>query len=162
MRGIYSLVVTLGLMASTQLSAADSSSGCGLGWQILSKNSLLSSFSRSITHAFLPNTFSITFGTSGCAKHSIVLKERKAEHFIAANFTEIQNELVMGPRHYVAALANTLGCPSSSFPVVGEVLRQNYDAVYPLAPLSAGEVVTNLKSVLYSYPSLAMQCGITT
>lgn len=162
MRGIYAGLVFIGLTAGTQLFAGDSSSGCGLGWQILTKNSLLSSFSRSLTHAILPNSFSMTFGTSGCAQHSIVKNERKAEHFVAANYTEIQNELAIGPRHYVAALANTFGCSSTSYEAFGEVLRQNYDAVYPVAPLSAGEVVTNLKTVLFAHPDLAMQCGATS
>lgn len=93
--------------------AADSSNGCGLGWRIAPKQSLLSSSTRSTTNAFLPNTFSMTFGTSGCAQHSIVKKDRAIEHFVEANFENLQIEMAQGQGESVATLGEIMGCDSN-------------------------------------------------
>lgn len=93
--------------------AGDGSSGCGLGWQVAPKQSLLSSFSRSITHVILPNTFSMTFGTSGCSRHSVVKADRAVEHFVEANFENLQIEMAQGQGESLVALSELMGCDHS-------------------------------------------------
>lgn len=105
------LVLLISIFANVSF-AGDGSSGCGLGWQVAPKQSLLSSFSRSITHVFLPNTFSMTFGTSGCARHSIVKKDSAIQHFVEANFENLQIEMAQGQGENLAMLTELMGCDS--------------------------------------------------
>ena len=105
------LVLALASM-SFAIFAGDGSSGCGLGWQVAPKQSLLSSFSRSVTHVILPNTFSMTFGTSGCSQHSIVKKDRAVEHFVEANLENLQIEMAQGNGETLLALGELMGCDS--------------------------------------------------
>jgi len=71
------LVLVLTLLVSTSAFAAgDQSSGCGLGWEIFKKNSLVSSSLRSSTNAMASNSVAMTSGTSGCPKHGSVMKDQ--------------------------------------------------------------------------------------
>lgn len=97
-------------LVSTSVIAADGSSGCGLGWRVAPKQSLLSSMTRNTTHVILPNTFSMTFGTSGCSQHSIVKKDRAVEHFVEANFENLQIEMAQGQGESLLALSELMGC----------------------------------------------------
>ena len=87
-------VIFLFSLVSVSAMAGDSSSGCGLGWQVFKDNSLVSSSSRAITNVTFLNTGAMTFGTSGCAKHSIVKNEAKAIHYAQANQNQLMVDLV--------------------------------------------------------------------
>ena len=53
------ILIVLVAMFSTQLLAADGSSGCGPGWYVTKKNSLLSSAIRATTNAILIPTVTL-------------------------------------------------------------------------------------------------------
>ncbi len=57
--GIFGLFVAL--ITSSTTYAADSSSGCGIGWQVLPKQSLVSSFSRAMINGTFSNTIAGNF-----------------------------------------------------------------------------------------------------
>lgn len=91
--------------------AADSSIGCGLGYQVAPKNTLISTTSRATTNALFSNQlFGITSGTSGCARHPIVKKNPKAFYFAYNNMQNLKVEVAQGGGEFLNAFASTLGC----------------------------------------------------
>ncbi len=131
------------MLISNGLMAADNSSGCGLGWMILKKNSLVSSSLRSTTHGFLPNTFSMTTGTSGCTRHSIVKKEMEAIYFAEANHVQLKSQMAKGEGEYLNAFAEVMGCghDQTNF---SKSLKAQYEKIYPHAAAFGVEVIHNV------------------
>ena len=64
-------LISLAILFSINAMAKDGSSGCGPGWYLLKKNSILSSSLRVTTNGiFFPTTtLGMTIGTSNCSKH---------------------------------------------------------------------------------------------
>ena len=150
--GIFGLFVVL--ITSSTTYAADSSSGCGIGWQVLPKQSLVSSFSRAMINGTFSNTIAMTLGTSGCAKHSIVYNEKKGLHFVEANKEVLVAEIAVGNGEYVTAMAEVFGCQDSqSF---ATMLQQNYSSLVTREDISGVELYQNLKNL----PALKSQCSI--
>ena len=92
------LFLALTLFGSCSLFAADGSSGCGPGWYLFKENSLVSSAFRATTNGILfPSvTFGMTFGTSNCTQHKLVLKEKESLHFVTENYFEVQADMARG------------------------------------------------------------------
>jgi hypothetical protein len=122
-------VSTLFFGLSGMAFAADSSSGCGLGWEVSQKQSLLSSAIRSTTNAFLPNTFSMTSGTSGCSKHTIVKNDAAAVYFAVNNRDSLLVEMAQGKGEYLRSFASTLGCKSSDMARFTDLTQTKYDSI---------------------------------
>ena len=134
------LVMTLfTFSASTTTFAKDSSSGCGPGWYIFKKNSLVSSFLREITNTFLYPfvTLGMTLGTSECSKHSIVKKDKDSLEFLAHNFDDIMLESSMGDGKFLTGFSKTFNCTSEEQIIFKAALKSNYkrlftsDMMYP-------------------------------
>lgn len=106
------LMVCFMMLVSSSGFAADGSNGCGPGWYVLKKNSLLSSFGRYITHGVLfPSvTLGMTFGTSNCAKHSIVLKDQRSLHFANQNMEHLKHDIAKGEGEFLQAYLASFGC----------------------------------------------------
>jgi len=141
-----SIVALLLVIFVSVSSAADSSSGCGLGWQVFPKNSLVSSSLRSTTHVFLPNTFSMTSGTSGCARHDIVMNEYKAIHFAEANYDQLMMDMARGQGEYLngfAAVTNYKGDMNA----FGSFVQNNFVNLYPMATTTPSEMVANFRNL---------------
>jgi len=152
-------LVLLGLflgLISTNLYAGDSSSGCGLGWAVFKKNSLVSSSLRATTNAIFLNSIAMTFGTSGCAKHSIVKNEAKQLHFSETNYPQLVAQMSQGQGEYVNSMAGLMGCDSAAF---SQTMQQNFSQVVPAAD-SATELVQNMQLQVLTNESLARSCGI--
>ncbi len=126
---------------------ADGSSGCGLGWSIASKNSLLSSSIRNTTHAILPNTFSMTSGTSGCAKHSIVKNEYKGIHYAEGNFHQLMAEMSQGRGEVLNGFAAVLDY-HGDMNLFGEFVQKNYSRIFTSASIAPVEMYNNFKHEL--------------
>lgn len=144
-------------MMSIGIYAADSSSGCGLGWQIFRDNSLVSSSLRATTNSITLNTIGMTLGTSGCAKHSIVKNESKGIHFAEANMDQLMLEMAQGQGEFVAGFANVIGCQPDSF---ARGVQKNYNKIFTSEETSAGEMYKNLKFIVGSDEFLARSCAI--
>lgn len=106
------IILCAALFMSAGVFAADSSSGCGVGWQVTQKTSLSASSTRSTTNAFLPNTISMTFGISGCAHHSIVKVDKEVQYFAEANLENLQLDIAQGSGESLATLTTLMGCGS--------------------------------------------------
>lgn len=152
------LAIAISFTASTF--AGDSSSGCGLGWQVLPKQSLLSSSLRSTTHAILPNTFSMTTGSSGCTQHSIVKNEREQIYFVEANLDQLTVEMAQGDGDYLRGFAVVMGCQNAYGEFSG-LVQKNYTKMFS-GNASPDSVLSSVKAGIQSDSKLNHICGSTT
>ena len=145
---------------STNLYAADSSSGCGLGWKVNGDNSFMGTITRGTTHAVLIPTFSMTAGTSGCAKHSIVKNDAKGKFFIEGNLANLMVEMSLGQGEVLAGFAEAMGCGSveSSF---GTVMQENYGQIFTSDEVTPMEAYDRVKSQIMANHHLATSCQIS-
>lgn len=158
-RTIMKLLVGLLALASvTSAFAADSSSGCGMGYEIAPKQSLVSSFTRSMVNATFSNTIAMTMGTSGCAKHSIVYNEAKGIHFAEANKNQLAVEMAQGNGEFVAGFANVYGC--SNVEGFGSMVQANYESVMPSTQTTGVELYNNVKSQIKNNAELSKTCSL--
>ncbi|MBC98930.1 MAG: hypothetical protein CME63_14395 [Halobacteriovoraceae bacterium] len=137
--------------------AADQSSGCGLGWMVFKDNSLISSALRATTNAMFFNTIGMTFGTSGCARHSIVMNDKKTLHFTEANHNELKLEVAQGSGEHLNGLSHLMGCSPEVF---SSTLQKNYNRVFTKENISPRELVNNIQAQVVSEENLARGCGI--
>jgi hypothetical protein len=93
----------------------DKSSGCGYGWEVMKDQTLLASSVRSTTNGTASNSIAMTMGTSGCAKHDIVLQEKQQLHFANSNYEMIVAEMANGQGEYLNSFADVLGCDNVAF-----------------------------------------------
>lgn len=139
---VFGLVAQIAFIAPSY--AADSSSGCGIGWQVLPKQSLVSSLTRSMVNATFSNTIAMTLGTSGCAKHSIVYNEKQGLHFVEANKEILVAEMAQGNGEYLTAMAEVFGCQDlNSF---ATIVKKNYQTLVPQYNISGVELYQNIKN----------------
>jgi hypothetical protein len=123
------LALTLAALCATfsaSAALADNSVGCGLGNAVTNKNSFLASTTRSYTNATFSPPTAMTSGTSGCAKHTLVLNERKRLEFVAHNYDLLLSDVAKGGGEYVDAYARTLGCDAGATVVLRKALRANF------------------------------------
>ena len=156
------LLAIAALFAAPSLSfAADQSSGCGAGWYIFKKNSLVSSYLRSSTNSLLSNnTFGMTSGTSNCAKHDIVQKEKESLYFAEANQENLMVEMAQGQGENLQAFALTLGCSPDVMSDFGQMTQKQYNVIYPSATVAPAQVLERVKAQIYTHPVLAQGCVI--
>lgn len=145
------------LMTSTSF-AADSSSGCGVGWMVFKDNSLVSSFFRAATNATFLNTVAMTFGTSGCAKHSIVMNDKSGIHFVEANQHQLVVEMAKGRGEYVSAMGYVLGC--RNLDLFSAKARSNYNNIFSKDQMSASEIYQNIKNSVKADKDLSLSCNV--
>lgn len=153
-------VVALALVAAPAF-AQDQSSGCGLGWQVTQKNSLVSSSVRTTTNTFLPNTFSMTFGSSGCTKHSIVMNEKQQQYFVESNLNALSIEMAQGDGEYLRNFAAVMGCGSDTAGF-SRLLQSHYGEVFPAASPDASEVLNRVKAEIRSDAAMSLACASTS
>ena len=130
-------LLSIGLvMTSLSGWASDKSSGCGLGWELFKDKTIVSSSLRSTTHAYLPNTFSMTSGTSGCAKHEFVMDTKRGIHFLEVNEHSLAMDAAIGEGEYLGAFAESMGCHWSKLDQFKSVIKNNYGAIFndPASP----------------------------
>ena len=155
------IIIVLSFIALPSLSfAADSSSGCGLGWKIVSDNSLISSYTRAMTNALTSSTFGMTSGTSGCSKHSIVKKDVEAATYAFTNFDSLKSDMSKGDGETLAGLGRLMGCNDASLGAFSSSVKSQYETVFPTANTAPEEMFYNVKSVISSNPNLVRSCSI--
>lgn len=152
------LLLFLGLLSSKSY-AVDGSSGCGAGWYVLKENSLLSSFGRSLTNVISSPiyTLGMTFGTSNCAKHSIVEEHKRSLHFATQSFDVLRHDLVKGHGIHEQSFLQTFGCNDLVKPAVARSLQRGL-AQNPSVLESPEQLVIMTQGVIYKEPFFAMQC----
>jgi hypothetical protein len=141
--------------------AADSSSGCGLGWKVAPSNSLISSTTRTYVNLTFSNTSGMTSGTSGCAKHSIVQNEMKAVHYAEANYGRLMTEMAEGDGEHLRGFAITLGCNPAAAGAFGKATQDNYSTIFPSETAVPAEMLQGVRNMIQREPALQSQCGFT-
>lgn len=123
------LLLALGLMLSVSAHAADGggSDGCGLGWQVTQKKSLVGTTTRGTTNGIVPPTFGMTTGTIGCDQHSIARRDVPAAQFVATNFDALMMDMAQGEGESLQALAASLGCGNSA--AFGTMTRREFSSL---------------------------------
>ncbi len=153
------LIITLfALLSASMAFAGDSSSGCGMGWQVAKDNSLVSSFTRGVINGTFSNTIAMTLGTSGCAKHSIVYNEMKGIHFVESNKNELAIDMAKGNGEYVTGLAQVFGCQNTK--AFGSMVQNKYESVLPSENISGVELYNNVKNEIRKDSSLSQTCSL--
>ena len=139
-------------MTSTQALASDGSSGCGPGWYIFKETSLVSSAFRATTNGILVPvvTLGMTFGTSNCTQHKIVLKEKESLYFATQNHFELKTDIAKGGGEYLSAFATTIGCPASAQGRFNEKMRSGYSRVYPNRQVNPEQVLLETYKTIFS------------
>ena len=142
--------------------AADGSSGCGPGWYVAKENSILSSALRLTTNGILfpAVTIGMTFGTSNCTQHKLVLREKESLYFATMNHYELKGDIATGRGEYLSAFAATMGCPVSAQPRLNSELRSAYGRIYPAAKPAAEDVLIQVYRVILSDKELTEKCSL--
>jgi hypothetical protein len=138
--------------------AEDTSSGCGLGWQVTQKMSILSSAVRLTTNTVLPNTFSMTFGTSGCAKHDLVKNDEKAVEFAVNNYDSLIVEMAEGHGEFLDGFAQALGCTPEAVSNFESFTQSRYQGILESSANDGIQFYREVRSQLMTSPELANQC----
>jgi hypothetical protein len=159
MKNILVLLVGIAVLMTSSLAFSDDqSSGCGLGWQVTQRMSLLSSAIRSTTDAFLPNTFSMTSGTSGCAHHDIVKNDEKAVLFAANNYDSLIVEMAQGSGEFLEGFAQALGCNEATFSKFSAFTQSRYQKIYENSANDGINFYKAVRTEMEASPELAGQC----
>ena len=137
------VVLLLVFLASSLAFAEDKSDGCGLGWQVTKKMSMVATTTRTTTNSIIPNTFGMTSGTLGCARHSVVLKDKAPQHFVEANYETLLVEMSMGQGEALQAFSQVLGCDSKA---LGQMVQENYSAIVPRAGVTPSEILAPVRA----------------
>ena len=153
-----------GLLALTGVARAeDGSSGCGLGWKIAPKQSLLSSTTRAYVNATFSSTIGMTLGTSGCSKHSIVQNDKRAIHFAEVNQGQLMIEMAQGRGEHLRGLVATLGCNPAGFQDLARALQADYSNIFPsMSATTAPQMLNGVKAAIGRDHSLSQQCGFSS
>lgn len=159
---VLALLITFASVSMvTPAFADDTSSGCGVGWMITKKQSLVSSSTRSTTNTVLPNTFSMTSGTSGCAPHSIVKNDEKAVIFAVNNAEPLMVEMALGKGEYLKGFSQTLGCGDAFFPGFSKLIQSNYKNISDQSQGDGLGIYRSVRSQLEQDPVLSAACRPT-
>lgn len=126
--------------------AQDKSSGCGMGWQVTRSMTTTGSFTRALTNGTFSNTLAMTSGTSGCARHNLVLKQKEKIHYVEANLIPLRREVAMGEGERINALAAIWGCTNAE--ALSPGLKKNYRELF--YKQEASDVVQKLDSMIHA------------
>lgn len=142
--------------------AKDGSSGCGPGWYVTQKNSLLSSAIRGTTNALLaPSvTLGMTFGTSNCTKHSIVKREKESLKFATENYFELASDTAKGNGDFLNAYAHLMGCNNKVKNQFKSQMQSSYTDLFKSGSTKAEALVEETYKVILNNSILLNNCKI--
>lgn len=139
--------------------AEDKGLGCGLGSMIAPHKTWVSATTQGAIDYVLPPSFSITSGTMGCAKHSIVSKEKEAVYYAEANYDRLEAEVPTGRGEYVTGFASVLGCREDSQAEIVGALKLNYERLFPANGRDADRMLRNVQELIRTEPKLRDLCS---
>jgi hypothetical protein len=158
---MLALVFTVFTAFSFQAKADDGSSGCGPGWYLFKENSLVSSALRATTNSILfpVTTIGMTFGTSNCTQHKLVLKEKESLYFATMNHFELKRDIAKGDGEYLSAFAATMGCSANAQAVLNKNLRTEYSHIYPDANVNPERTLLETYKTILNNKELTSKCS---
>lgn len=161
---MHKFLIALVAVFSINAFAADGSSGCGPGWYVFKDESLVSSALRATTNWILFPVFTIgmTFGTSNCTQHKLVLKEKESLYFATMNHYELKRDVARGTGEYLSAFGETMGCPMSAQSRLNDQLKENYSRLYPSDKVEPSGVLLEVYKTILSDHELTAKCSLGT
>jgi hypothetical protein len=159
---IIKATLTLALLSATSVFAADGSSGCGPGWYIFKENSMVSSALRLTTNGWSSPivTIGMTFGTSNCAQHKLVMNDKRGLHFVTHNTSNLLAETSMGQGESLGALASAMGCGWKAQARFNDAMKANFDGIFGITEPSPTEIYGQMINVVGNDPELAANCSL--
>jgi len=103
--------------------------GCGLGWQVTKKRTMIATTTRGTTNGFVHPSYGMTSGTIGCEQHSFAQEDRPAAAYVASNQEQLKMEMAEGRGEYLSAFARTLGCSDADLGAFGQMTQKNYESI---------------------------------
>ncbi|MBF0298071.1 MAG: DUF3015 family protein [Oligoflexia bacterium] len=130
---LFLISITMVIMPLTLFAAqGDTSVGCGVGWYVTKSMTTTAATTRVSTNATFSNTLAMTTGTSGCARHSIVMNDKMGLHFIAANYQNILLDVSQGNGEYLIGLSRSMGCSDKVSSVFSNETRSHFSEIFPI------------------------------
>lgn len=155
-------LIIIASLFSFNIFAKDGSSGCGPGWYVFKKNSIVSSLLRATTNGLLAPTVTLgmTFGTSNCSKHSIVKTEQRTLHYITHNLYEVKSDSAKGQGDFVTAFGKVIGCQEKDLNYFNKGLQQNYETIFK-DDASHEDILKETYRLILSDPILLKSCSLS-
>jgi hypothetical protein len=144
--------LAIALLLSTN-AFADNSGGCGLGWKVNSRISLLGTSTRGTTNSTAGGYFGTTSGTSGCERYSIVKNDKRAIHYTESNYEALILESASGNGEVLDGFALTLGCQPNA---LGTAMKSNFSKLMDQS--SPTNFLNEVKSLVENQPGLRAKC----
>jgi len=156
------LAVSIGLFSYGAM-AADGSSGCGPGWYLLKKNSLVSSALRATTNGILfpSTTIGMTMGTSNCSQHAIVKNEMESLKFATENYYEIASEASRGEGNFLTSFASTIGCKNEDMASFNKAMKKNFMKIYNTKKVDPKRMLKETYIMIFSNKELSKACNLS-
>jgi len=130
--------------------------GCGWGTKLFDGQSGVLPQSLAVTtNNWFPNTFSITFGTSGCTQDGAVRSTWKTAMFIDGNKERLARDMSIGNGETLDSLAHLIGVRDEHRATFNRVVQENLSLIFPSDKAATGQIVVALKQVLSSERELA-------
>ena len=126
MKKLFAILALVTVGSSFAHANGGGSDGCGLGWQVYDKKTLVGTFIRGTTNSVVPPSFGMTTGTIGCDQHPIAKNNMEAVQYVAENYESLMIEAAQGSGEYVNAFGATLNCSNTEF---GSLLQKNYKSL---------------------------------
>ena len=158
------LIIALSVLFATTSFAADApgsykSAGCGLGSMIIKDEGFVQIFAATTNDVFGTQVFGISSGTSNCAGAGGYASKTAQEHmYVESNRDVINQEMAQGSGEHLNALATMLGCEKASDASFATAMKKNYKVV--VSKKDADQMLSSVKTVISSNPSLAKSCNI--
>ncbi|MBF0359450.1 MAG: DUF3015 family protein [Oligoflexia bacterium] len=154
---LFSLILSTSIWAG-----GDTSTGCGVGWYVTKSMTTIGATTRASTNGTFSNTLAMTSGTSGCARHSIVMNEKMGLHFIAANYQNILQDLSQGNGEYLLGLSRTMGCSDNVSNIFSTEARSHFSEIFPIVngQENPERSLQSLKKVIKNNQILVSNCNI--
>lgn len=137
-RSLY-LALAVSIFTAVSVFADDSSNGCGLGWAVTKKKSMLATTTRGSTNSIIPNTFGMTSGTSHCDSHSFAKNELPAYQYIETNYDMLMVDVAKGQGEYLDGFAAVLGCTGSGVDQLNQAVRSDLQTSKTSSPIQMFE-----------------------
>jgi hypothetical protein len=155
---LFMFVLSIFSVSMTSIRADDQSSGCGLGWAVTKRKSILSSLVRAYTNVTFSSSFGMTSGTSGCAEHSLVMKDKKMIHYTESNYHQLMQEMAEGEGEFIRTYAHMMGCRGEGEQRFIQTLKKNYSQIYTHEGVRPDAVYEHVKQSVSSSPWWKTSC----
>lgn len=132
--------------------------GCGLGWQVTDKKTIIASVTRGTTNSVVPPSFGMSSGTLGCAKADFSKRDQEGVVYALSNYEPLSIDMAQGHGEYLEAFARTLGCNDAVVDAFGRMTQAKYGVISAGGKATPVQAYRNLKRQIQADPVLSRGC----